>query len=142
VPDLRTLDPIILSVLASGAALDALTADDTHRVAADEAMIVTDDPTRAAGVAVAVAGVDADALVVDATDGWSAVRLIGPGARATFARCSHLELPDDGFVQGDVEHIPVRIIVVGERIDLFVPAMWEHYLRQRLLAQGVGEANA
>ena len=72
-------------------------------------------------------------------DGWAALSLTGDGARRAFARLSDVELPESGYTQGDVAHVPGRVLVEEERIQLLVPAMWGPYLRERLLALGARE---
>ena len=49
------------------------------------------------------------------------------------SRLSDLALPGDGYLQGDVAHVPVRLIVESKCLHLFVPAMWRGYLRRRIL---------
>jgi hypothetical protein len=81
----------------------------------------------------AVTAGDHDAVVVDTTDGWAVWTLEGEARNEAFARLSHLQLRDQGYVQGDVAHIPVRVIVDPSRLHLFVPVMWRGYLRRRIL---------
>ena len=117
----------VLGVFAEPAALDAL---DAHRIAPDEAMVVGDP-----GAAPDVSVDDPQAVVLDATDGWTTYTLTGDGAREAFARLSALRLPDEGFVQGDVVRVPTRVIVDGERLRILVPAMWGEHVRARILAR-------
>ena len=131
----------VVQVFAEASALDALApAGATRcRVAPDEAMFV-----REAGAgralfrdAQAVTAGDADAVIVDGTDGWAVWTLSGERLSDALERLSHLEIDAnvDGFTQGDVAHIPVRIVVDHGRVHLLVAAMWEDYLRQRILSR-------
>lgn len=119
-------------------ALDALAAvDAAHvcRVAPDETMLVCDPEAaglvlgHASGVVVAA---DPDAVVLDVSDGWTAWTLAGDIARDAFARLSAILLPDEGFAQGDVARVPVKVIALPDRLHLLVPAMWGDYLHEAL----------
>lgn len=134
----------IVACFASTRALDAVSAGaaTTCRVAPDEAMLVgeataVDSLVRAVNRLVSD---DADALVVDVTDGWAVWTLRGDGSRAAFARLSALELPGEGYVQGDVANVPVRVIARRDVLHLLVPAMWGAYLRERILDRCRAEA--
>lgn len=122
-------DVHLTGCFASGEALDALAVPDgtvACRVAPDELMLIGD----ADSVADAVSEADPDAVVLDLTDGWC----VGECSREAFSRLSEIELPAEGFVQGDVAHVPARVIAEPDRILLFVPAMYENYLRGRIEA--------
>jgi sarcosine oxidase gamma subunit len=82
-------------------------------------------------------GVDPDAVVLDTTDGWTVWTLEGDAAREAFARLSAVPLPSEGFAQGDVAHVPVKVVVTPERLHLLVPAMWGAYLRERIIGAGL-----
>jgi sarcosine oxidase gamma subunit len=131
----------VVSCLASPEALAELSPPDGAYVcwvASDEAMLVgpPGDGTRLVGGARrAVAGPDADAVVLDVSDGWTLWTLTGAGAREAFLRLSDVELDAEGYVQGDVARVPVRVIALGERLHLLVPATWEEHLRDRIHAQ-------
>ena len=135
----------IVGCFAEPEALDALErTDGAHacRVAPDEVMLVgeagaAEELVRL--VAENVTASDADAAVLDTTDGWSIWSLVGDGARDAFAKLSELELCPEGFAQGDVAHVPTRVIAEAERLHLLVPAMWGAYMRERILALGVRE---
>ncbi len=106
-------------------------------VASDEAMLVGPprDGARLVGAARDAAGSrDEDAIVLDVSDGWTLWTLAGDGAREAFLRLSDLELDAEGYVQGDVARVPVRVITLEERLHLLVPAMWEEHLRDRIHA--------
>ncbi len=108
------------------------------RVAPDEAMLVAapdDGGSVARSVELASGAVDPDAVVVDATDGWTVWTLEGDPASAAFEHLSAVELPDEGFAQGDVARVPVRIVAGPRRIHLFVPSMWGEYLRGRIVSR-------
>ena len=106
------------------------------RVAPDEVMVLA--PAGAVDaiigtVTAAVATIDPDAVVVDATDGWAAWTLRGDAIGAALSRLTALELPREGFVQGDVARVPVKLVPAPGRLDLLVPAMWRDYLRDAIL---------
>lgn len=130
----------VVAAFASPEALDALSPAGAYRcrVAPDEAMFVGPADAAAALVrdASAVTAGDPDAVVLDATDGWTALTLSGDEAREAFSHLSELELPKEGYVQGDVAHVPVRVIAAPGRLRLFVPAMWGEYLIERILGLG------
>src|SRR5687767_890647 len=91
---------------AERAALDALTHTAAHacRVAPDELMLI-DAPANAsvllANATSTLQQLDAGALVLDVSAGWSAWHLSGDAARAAFARLSAIPLTN-GFSQGAV----------------------------------------
>lgn len=140
-PELRDLHQSVVACLASAEALDALVPPGhgarVCRTAPDELLLVG-----AAGVAAElvrettdrVGALDPDALVMDVTDGWAGFVLAGEGARRAFAYLSALELPQEGFLQGHVAHVPAKILVEGEALVLLVPAFWGAHLGQRILA--------
>ena len=140
--ELRRTPVSVVGVFASPDALGALAPAGAHRcrVAPDEAMFVAGPDDRVALVrdASAVTAGDPDAVVLDTTDGWTAWTLHGERAREGFSRLSELELPESGYTQGDVAHVPVRVIVTSDGLQLLVPAMWGEYLRQRLLERCAG----
>jgi hypothetical protein len=133
----------VISCLASDEALTEIDApEDAYLcwVADDEVMLVgtpgaTDELQRSAREALTE---DDDAVVVDVSDGWSAWTLAGDGVGDVFSRLSELEHSGDGYLQGDVAHVPVRLIAHAERLHLLVPAMWEEHLRSRIRAAAGG----
>lgn len=127
----------VISVLASEAGCDRV-ADlpGAYRISPTEVMLVGE-----ASVEVlerAVRGDDPDALVMEVSDGWEVVVLEGPSAREAFARLSELELPAQGFVQGEVVRIGARVIVHEDRIDMLVPAMLGQHVRDRVRTDCAG----
>jgi sarcosine oxidase gamma subunit len=100
-----------------------------HRVAPDEAMAIDES---ASALQEHLRVVDADAVVIDTTDGWTAFTITGEGAREAFARLSEMELPPDGFAQGDCARVPVKVLTEGDHLTVLVPAMWGAYLGERL----------
>jgi hypothetical protein len=112
----------------------------TCRVAPDESMLLSSPEAAAGAVTEAArraAAADPDAIVVDATDGWSAWTLQGDRVDLAFGRLSAVPLRL-GFSQGDVAHVPVKIVVSGNALNLLVPAMWRAYLRERILTRCAG----
>ncbi len=135
------LIPTRVSVISCLASREALAEIDTPEgaylcwVAEDEVMLVG-TPVWAALPEAARAALahDDDAVILDVSDGWSAWTLSGAGAHEVLNRLSDLHLSGDGYTQGDVAHVPVRLIAQGERLHLLVPAMWEEHLRSRIRA--------
>ncbi|HZD18478.1 MAG TPA: hypothetical protein VE669_10085 [Actinomycetota bacterium] len=127
--ELREAAVRVTGVFASPEACDRI--PEAHRVAPEEAMLLGDPP---ADLETAVRELDPDALLLDVSDGWDLLELDGEDVREVFARVSELELPDRGFVQGEVAGVGVRVLVEGDRLRLLVPAMWTEHLRERILA--------
>lgn len=123
---------------ASPDAVDTVEAvGDALRVAPDEALLLGPDGSAEALIAAATArsaALDDDAVVLDATDGWTIWTLGGDAARMAFAYLSAIELPDEGFVQGEVARVHAKVVVRGDRVHLLVPAMWSAHLRSRILS--------
>jgi len=133
----RALVGVVTASAAAGA-LDALVVPGRAfacRVADDELALlsapqVTHEVAR--DVATRLAALDPDALVVDMTDGWAAITVAGDDARASFGLLSRLELPDAGFIQGEVAHLPARIIADDNGVLVLAPSMWEAHLHDRV----------
>ena len=105
------------------------------RVAEDELMVLSAPQVRdevARAVATRVAALDPDALVVDATDGWSAITVAGDDARASFGLLSRLELPDLGFLQGEIVHVPAKVVAGDDHLLILAPSMYEAHLHDRV----------
>lgn len=110
------------------------------RVAADEVLLIAEPgalDALARASAETAASADPDAVVLDTTDGWAVWTLEGSEAREAFARLSAVPLPEEGFTQGDVSHVPAKVVVSKDRehlrLHLLVPAMWGAFLRERIL---------
>jgi len=126
---------------ANAAALDALVAPGHGarmlRTAPDEALFVA-RPTVAADVRREVedriAALDADALVLDVSDGWAAWSLAGDDASRALSFLSHLDPPDaGGFVQGDVARVAAKVLDEPGGLTILVPAYWREHLRERAI---------
>lgn len=138
--ELRPTRADVVACLGTGVAVDRAVAAGWHacRVAPDEALLIGAPGTAgamAAAATAACADADPDAVVLDVTDGWSAWTLDGVDVDRAMARLSRLELPTPGWIQGDVARVPVKAFVDGGRVHLFVPAMWEAHLRDRVLTR-------
>lgn len=134
-----------VTALATPDALDALVVPGRAtacRVAEDELLLVcdrdvADEVTREVATRVTVS--DPDAVVVDTSDGWAAALLEGDDAELVFARLSRLRLPAGGFLQGEIAHVPAKILVEEGRIRILVAASLEEHLRSRVAAaRGAG----
>jgi hypothetical protein len=137
--ELRASEFAVVTCVASPAACDSLPSRPDARalrLAADEVMVLGSPgavDAIVATVAGAVATIDPDAVVIDASDGWAAWTLGGDAIDPAFSRLSALELPREGFVQGDVARVPVKLMAAPGRLDLLVPAMWREYLHDAIL---------
>ena len=128
----------VVTASAAARALDGLVVPGRAfgcRSADDELMLlsvpmVTDEVVRE--VSTRLAALDPDALVIDTTDGWAAVTVAGDAARASFGLLSRLELPDHGFTQAEVVHIPAKVVAHGDQVLILAPSMWEAHLQDRV----------
>ena len=129
---------VVLCTAAPEAVDAAVAVAETIRLAPDEALLLgpagTADATVAAAAERAVA-VDDDAVVLDATDGWTIWTLMGDDARLAFTSLSALRLPEEGTVLGDVAHVHAKVVVRADRLHLLVPAMWGAHLRASILRE-------
>lgn len=124
-----------MSCHATPASCDAVMGiEGACRVAPDEVMVVGQPGTAAATVGRVADVVDAHAVVIDATDGWSAWTIEGEDSVLAFSYLSELELPPEGFAQGDVVRLPAKVLTDGDRVHIFVPAMLGEELRRRVVA--------
>ena len=127
--ELRAVSPTVVAVLASAATCDGVAAPagaTLCRVAPRELLLIGD--AEAGDVRVDEPG----AIVEDVSDGWAAFELAGVDAAEAFARLSELELPADGFVQGEVARIGAKLIVEPGRLTILVPAMLGAFLEERI----------
>jgi len=114
------------------------------RVAPDEVMAVAkrdviDDVRREIHDRITV--LDDDALVVDDSDGWTAIALTGPDADRALSYLSALEPPAaDDLVQGDVARVAAKIVREPDGLLVLVPAYWGEYLRTRAIEDAGGVA--
>lgn len=129
-----------VSACATREALDALLVPGRAtacRLADDELLLVC-DPAEADEVAREVetrlSVLDPDALVLDASDGWGGLLLDSEDAGHAFARLSRLPLPEHGFVQGEVCHVPAKVLVADGGIRILVAAALGDHLRSRVEA--------
>ncbi len=127
--ELRAVSPSVVAILASAAACDRVAAPSgaiVCRVAPPEVLLVGE---------VDVSDVHVDepgAIVEDVTDGWTAFELAGDDAADAFSRLSELELPEEGFVQGEVARIGAKLIVEPGRLMILVPAMLGAFIEERI----------
>ena len=129
----------VISCLASHEALTELSPPDGAYLCwiADDEVMLIGKPDASEGLQHSAREAlthDGDAVLLDVSDGWSAWTLAGDGTDDVLARLSELEHSGDGYLQGDVAHVPVRLIAHAERLHLLVSAMWEEHLRSRIRA--------
>jgi hypothetical protein len=147
--ELRPLAFGVVTCVADPAACDALPSVAEAlalRLAPDEVMVLGAPASIDAMLEIvsgAAANVDPDAVVIDATDGWAAWAVRGNPVVAALSRLSAMAVPREGFVQGDVAGVPVKLVAAAGGFDLLVPAMWREYLRdaivQRCRTLGIAE---
>jgi hypothetical protein len=141
-----------IGVHASPEALDDLTVDGSVllRPAPDEAMLLAppgEAPRVLETASAMLAEKDPTALVLDESDGWSIWTLVGEDARAAFARISALSPPAAGATQGEVAHLPARVVVIPGAIHVVVASMWSDALRDLIVEacpevrHGIGAAS-
>lgn len=138
-PELAPARVSVVLCAASEEALDRLVAPGFGarpiRTAPDESLFVAAQDVGGdvhREVADRVAALDADALTADVTDAWAAWELRGPDARAALLRVSRLEVPDDGWVQGDVAGLAAKVVGGSGGLLVLVPASVGEHLRARL----------
>jgi hypothetical protein len=131
VAELRIEHPTVTAVLASAGACDRLTPGEATllRTAPTEALVLgaTDlDALRGA------AG-EPTALVDDVSDGWVAFVVTGDDAREVLARLTELEPPTDGgWTQGEVAHVPAKVIAEPTGLRVLVPAHLAAHVDERI----------
>jgi hypothetical protein len=129
VAELRAVVPTVVAVLASEGACDGVAAPagaTSCRVAPREVLLVGDLSSTDVRVD------EPRAIVEDVTDGWAVLEIAGDDAVDAFARLSELELPSEGFVQGEVARIGAKLVVEPGRITILVPAMFGAFLEERI----------
>jgi hypothetical protein len=132
VVELRVVSPSVIAVLATAEAIDALRVPKGAalcRVAPREALVIGDRGLEAVSLKVKERG----AIVEDVSDAWMAFELAGDDVAEAFARLSELELPGEGFVQGDVARIGAKVVAAPDRITILVPAMLGAFIDERIL---------
>lgn len=131
--ELRLSSPSVVAVLASGEACDRVVVPEgvtAMRVAQREMLLVGDVDIDA------VRGTldEASAIVADVSDAWAMFQLTGDDAREAFARLAEIELPDTGWVQGEVARAAAKVIVEPGRLTMLVPAMLGAHVETRIRA--------
>jgi sarcosine oxidase gamma subunit len=122
--------PSVVAVLAPADVCDRLVTPEGAsllRVAPREVLLVGHEDTAAVGAVVGGSG-----LVVDVSDGWVALVLEGADAPEAFARICELELPERGWIQGEVARAAAKVLVGPGRIVVLVPAMLASHVDERI----------
>jgi hypothetical protein len=148
VPEVRERPLGVIVCAADPAALDRLVAPGHGarmlRVAPDELMAVAkrdviDDVRRE--LHDRITALDDDALVIDGSDGWTAIALTGPDADRALSYLSALDPPgSDELVQGDVARVAAKIVREPDGLLVLVPAYWGEHLRTRAIEDAGGVA--
>jgi hypothetical protein len=119
----------VVAVLASAEACDGVAAPagaTLCRVAPREVLLVGE---------IDVSDVRVDepgAIAEDVTDGWAAFELAGDDVGDAFSRLSELELPEEGFAQGEVARIGAKLLIEPGRLTILVPAMLGAFIEERI----------
>jgi hypothetical protein len=140
VAEFTAVDVAVVLCAAGEGALDALVPPGLGaralRTAPDESLFVCDRdvaPDVVREVRDRVRAIDADAVVLDVSDGWAAVRLTGADAPRSFAYVSALDPPAPGdAVQGDVAHVGAKVLGDTDGLTILVPAYWAAHLHERI----------
>jgi hypothetical protein len=139
VPEITSAHVAVLLCQADGGALDALVAPGhgarTLATAPDERLFVC-NPEVAGDVERElrdrIAALDADAVVLDVSDGWACLRLTGDDAAPSFAYLSQLDPPEPGaFVQGHVANVAAKVLGDPDGVTILVRAYWDAHLWER-----------
>ena len=131
--ELHTTSSNIIAVFASSEACDRVLTPDgvtLMRTSPREMLLVGPVDTEAIRGALEEPG----AIVDDVTDGWAAFRLAGVDSRDAFARVCELELPAEGWVQGEVARAAAKIIVASDGLTILVRAMLGAHVEERIRA--------
>ena len=130
--ELRRELPSVVAVLASADACDRLTPPAGAvplRVAPREVLLVGSADMEALSAITGEGG-----LVADVSDSWVRLVLDGADASDAFARISELELPERGWIQGEVARAASKVLVEPGRIEMLVPAMLAEHVEARIRA--------
>lgn len=138
--ELSRLRASVVHCMAPAEALDVVVVERAVacRVAPDELLLVGVDREADHVLAAAVAWLtprDEHCVVLDATDGWTGWTIEGDDAAWAFAHVSMLPLPEQGFVQGHVGHVPARVLTEPGTVHVLVEAMYGGWLRELMLAR-------
>ena len=146
--DLRDRPVGVIVCAASPEALDRLVAPGHAarmlRVAPDETIAVV-APAFAEDVRRElhdrITALDEDALVLDVSDGWTGLAIIGPDADRALSYLSALDPPDDDdFVQGDVARVAAKVLREPDGVVVLVPAYWAEHVRTRAIEDAGAQA--
>jgi len=133
VAELRATSPRVVAVLASSGACDRVVPRDgvrVVRVARREVLLVSD-----ADIDVREVGEQVDephAVVDDVSAAWAALLLAGDRSREAFARVCELELPRDGWVQGEVARAAATVIAEPALVTILVASMLAAHVEDRI----------
>lgn len=131
--ELRAFLPTVVAVLASSDACDRVEAPagvTAMRIGPREVLLVGSTHRQALPH-----GPDEPGTIVeDVSHAWTAFELRGDHAPEVVARLTELELPDSGWVQGEVARAAAKVIVEPGRLTILVPAMLGAHVEQRLRA--------
>jgi hypothetical protein len=127
--------PSVVAVLAPADVCDGLAPPvdaSLLRVAPREVLLVGPVDMSTVTAVIGEAG-----LVADVSDGWVCLVLEGVDAPEAFARISELELPERGWIQGEVARAAAKVLVEPGRVALLVPAMLAAHVEERIRLDAV-----
>lgn len=138
--ELRDRSLAVVLCQAGEGALDALVPPGHGarplRVAPDESLFVCDPavaPEVVREIGDRIAALDEDAVVLDVTDGWAFLGLVGEDVGNALAYVSALEAPEPGrFVQGALAQVAAKVLGEDDGLTILVPAYWHEHVRTRL----------
>jgi len=131
VAEVRVVAPTVTLVCASIETCDRVEAPArvvVMRVAPREVLLVGEVDVGAVRASFG----DAAVFVDDVSDGWTAFVIEGDDAPDVFARLSELELPPEGWIQGDVARTAAKVIVEPGRLTMVVPSMLAAHVEERI----------
>ena len=129
--ELRTVMPTVVAVLAGSDACDRLSAPHgatAMRIAPREVLFLGPRDPHALRDELD----EPHAIVEDVSDAWTAFELTGDDFRDVMARLTELELPDAGWIQGEVARTAAKMIVEPSAVTVLVPAMLGAHVEQRI----------
>jgi hypothetical protein len=130
----------VVACFASATALDSLPAmpnAHTCRVAPDELLLIAPPALLAEtvqGAAEHCASIEATALVLDQSDGWTSFTLRGDEAISILAQLSALPFPTTrpAWVQGAVAGGAAKILLLDGVVHVLVPSTLRHHVAARI----------
>lgn len=131
--ELRATSPRVVAVLASSGACERVAPPDgvrVVRVSPREVLLVGDADIDVPAIGAQIA--EAHAIVDDVSDAWAGLVLAGDRSREALARVCELELPHDGWIQGEVARAAATVIVEPSAVTILVASMLGAHVEERI----------